>query len=585
MGLRRRGTGDGDTLVDGPTQGGSVQGSESVPWDLRVAGGSTAAEGEEVYAYRMRLRVATASGAIAFLCFMATDYLMTRTVGSDLGRVVSVRLVFEALLLIPVLLIRYAPLSRVELRIADCAAYGTAAVGVCFLCLETGGLTSQYYAGIMLVHVCRSAFLSEHYRDSIAPALAIVAPYPVVLALGGRYLPAIGAQWHQEAALAQFWIQLLFILCNAVFVGVGGHAAWSLRRRVYESRALGRYRLERKIGSGGMGEVWSATHPRLRRSVAVKVLHPLPEGDEFVARFEREVAATSRLAHPNTIRVYDYGATEDGILYYVMELLEGESLGSLVTRHGPLPPARAIHLVEQAARALAEAHQMGIYHRDVKPENLFVTRTSEDGDFVKLLDFGVVKMSGSGEHLTRQGAMIGTPEYLSPEAALGRAADARSDVYALGAVLYFCLTAESPFAESASDQLLFEHVNVRPIEPSTRLGSALPRDLEQVVLQCLEKDPRRRFQDAGALAAALSTCVDFGRWSALSAGVPAPGRESTERARERSGAKHGPTLVDSRSPASLVERLASHPVSSQARRSLRTRGLQASHYRREDEVG
>jgi eukaryotic-like serine/threonine-protein kinase len=260
--------------------------------------------------------------------------------------------------------------------------------------------------------------------------------------------------------------------------------------------------------------VWAAFHTGLGREVALKTLRPERADAVAVQRFEREVRAMTELTHPNTVRVFDHGVTDDGLWYYTMELLEGADLATLVAREGPLPPARAVYLVDQACRALAEAHARGTIHRDLKPENLFVTRAGTEGDFIKVLDFGIAKVLEEAESatLTREGTIAGTPSFMSPESAMGRPTTAASDVYALGAVLYFVLAGRPPFEQTALPALLFAHVSEAPAPPSDKRGEALPEDLEQVVLRALEKQPEARYPDAGALAAALSQCACAGTW-------------------------------------------------------------------------
>jgi serine/threonine-protein kinase len=266
-----------------------------------------------------------------------------------------------------------------------------------------------------------------------------------------------------------------------------------------------------------MGEVWVAYHNGLKRDVAVKILR----GDggnvtpAAVARFEREVSATAELTHPNTIRLFDYGVTDDGLCYYVMELVEGEDIARLVARAGPQPPARALYLVAQAARALAEAHAKGIVHRDVKPENLIVTRAGGEHDFVKVLDFGIAKRAAGREEagLTQTGWVVGTPMWLAPEAFEGTTVGPPADVYALGEVLYLLLSGKPPFEAKSFAAYGDAHTRLAP----GRLPDAIPEDLGAVVMRCLRKSPDDRFRTARELADALTDCHDAGRWSALDA--------------------------------------------------------------------
>jgi serine/threonine-protein kinase len=260
-----------------------------------------------------------------------------------------------------------------------------------------------------------------------------------------------------------------------------------------------------------MGEVWRAYHPGLKRDVAVKLLRP-DRDPSLGQRFEREVQSTIQLSHPNTIRVFDYGITDDGISYYVMELLEGCTVRDLVAREGPLDARRARHLAMQAAGALAEAHDRGIVHRDVKPENIFVTTVGRIGDFAKILDFGIAKAINSeeGGGLTRTGIRMGTPGYIAPEILAGHEATAAADVYALGAVLHFMLLGTPPFQSENGHSL--RSAQLEETRPSAPRRETVPTSLEAVVQRCLCPDPSARFTDAAAVLSALHACDDIGTW-------------------------------------------------------------------------
>jgi len=277
------------------------------------------------------------------------------------------------------------------------------------------------------------------------------------------------------------------------------------RRKVIETRTAGRYVLKKRIGTGGMGEIWSAFHPALKRDVAVKILRPDRMNADMIARFEREIAAMTDLSHPNTVRVLDCGTTEHGLLYFVMELVLGDTLKALVAREGPLPPARAIHIVRQTARALAEAHAHGIIHRDIKPDNILVTSAGGEPDFVKVLDFGIAKLVSEDDDpaLTHVGVVVGTPTYLSPEQAAMRHVDARSDLYSLGAVLFFALTGRPPFVGSLST-LLLAHLEEQPPFASTLSPHSISAALDAVVHTCLAKSPAERYLSALDLDVALA---------------------------------------------------------------------------------
>jgi tRNA A-37 threonylcarbamoyl transferase component Bud32 len=303
-----------------------------------------------------------------------------------------------------------------------------------------------------------------------------------------------------------FWLTLASAI--AVF---GSHRIERLRREALTARRLGQYRLKELIGAGGMGEVYLAEHVLLRRPCAVKLIRPERAGDQKnLLRFEREVRATATLTGWHTVEIYDYGHAADGTFYYAMEYLPGPNLEQLVGRGGPLPPARAVHLLRQVCRALSEAHAIGLIHRDVKPSNVIACRRGGMDDVAKLLDFGLVQAQGLGEgsnRLTLEGSVAGTPAYMSPEQAGGAdGLDARSDIYSLGAVAYFLLTGRPPFVRKTGVQVLAAHLH-EPPPPPRALRADVPPDLEAVVLRCLEKDPAKRFPDADSLERALAGCA------------------------------------------------------------------------------
>jgi serine/threonine-protein kinase len=319
--------------------------------------------------------------------------------------------------------------------------------------------------------------------------------------------PAVTPLMAGVLMLSTVW-WLAFASALAVF---GSHRIERLRREAVAARRLGQYRLKEMIGAGGMGEVYLAEHVLLRRPCAVKLIRPERAGDpKNLLRFEREVRATATLTGWHTVEIYDYGHAEDGTFYYAMEYLPGPNLEQMVGRGGPLPPARAVHLLRQVCRALSEAHAIGLIHRDVKPSNVIACRRGGMDDVAKLLDFGLVQAQGLGEgtnRLTLEGSVAGTPAYMSPEqAGGGDGVDARSDVYSLGAVAYFLLTGRPPFVRKTAVQVLAAHLHEPPLPPSA-LRAEVPADLEAVVLRCLVKDPAGRFADADSLGRALAGCT------------------------------------------------------------------------------
>jgi serine/threonine-protein kinase len=300
------------------------------------------------------------------------------------------------------------------------------------------------------------------------------------------------------------------------------HTIFGLRRQVRRAHILGQYRLEAKIGEGGMGEVWRASHALLCRPTAVKLLPPERMGEDAIRRFEREVQMTALLTHPGTVAIYDYGRTRDGIFYYAMELLDGTDLESLVRQYGPQPSGRVVHILVQICGALAEAHDLGLVHRDVKPANIVLSPRSGEHEFAKILDFGLVKAIPSelqlGSALSGANTITGTPLYISPEAIRApKSVDARSDLYALGAVAWFLLVGRPPFGGQNMLEVCSKHLQTAPEHPSTALGQPIPPDLEDAVLACLEKRPEARPADARALRDLLERSTAAGQWSATDA--------------------------------------------------------------------
>lgn len=291
----------------------------------------------------------------------------------------------------------------------------------------------------------------------------------------------------------------------------------ALGRRVSRARELGAYRVGELLGQGGMGDVYRATHRLLARPAAIKLIRPevlggrSDSGSVVVERFRREARAAANLRSPHTIELYDFGVSDDGNLYYVMELLEGLNLQDLVNRFGPLSPARAIHLLKQACLSLGEAHERGLVHRDIKPSNLVACRMGLAVDFVKVLDFGLVKMpSEEGEeqeNLTSPNVTTGTPAFMAPEVALGnRPVDRRADLYALGCVAHWLLTGRTPFEAPTAVGMLLQHVQEDPVAPSRASEVPIPAELDRIVLDCLAKNPDDRPADAAALYRRLSEC-------------------------------------------------------------------------------
>jgi serine/threonine-protein kinase len=293
-------------------------------------------------------------------------------------------------------------------------------------------------------------------------------------------------------------------------------------RRAHE---LGSYQLETLLGRGGMGEVWRASHRTLARPAAVKLIRRDTLANDpavaatAVARFEREAQVIASLQSPHTIELYDFGTTEDGTLFYVMELLDGIDLEALVRRFGPLPAERTVYVLRQVCASLAEAHRRGVVHRDIKPANIYLCRRGIEHDVVKVLDFGLAKQAVTEEGvaaavLTRANAVAGTPLYMAPEIALGQSpVDGRSDLYALGCVAFWLLTGRVVFEAATPTAAIVAHVQREPVPPSSLSEVPVPGPLDRIVLDCLAKDPAARPQNPEELTARLDAVPLGRRWS------------------------------------------------------------------------
>ena len=354
--------------------------------------------------------------------------------------------------------------------------------------------------GVLIPNTLRRAALATG-------ALTLVASGSMLLAWSRYELP--------DAARMAWVANLVAFLGVAAAASVFNSARLdSYRRAAQEARELGQYRVVRRLGGGGMGEVFLAEHRLLKRPCAVKLLRADRAHDStFVRRFEREVAAATRLRHPSAVQVYDYGRAADGSLYYAMEYLPGLTLEEVVARTGPLPPGRAVGVLRQLCGALGEAHALGLTHRDIKPANVMLCRLAHRADAAKLLDFGLVLEAGAAEsRLTAAGGLLGTPAYLSPEQARGGEVGPPGDLYSLGALAYFLLTARPPFGSLTALQAIHAHLNTPP-EPPSAHNPAVPREVEAVVLRLLAKAPAGRPSSAAEVEAELAACPCAGHWA------------------------------------------------------------------------
>jgi len=366
--------------------------------------------------------------------------------------------------------------------------------------------------GLMGILLYRAAVVPGDATRALWIGIVSVAPLPVVTyVIYSRAAPGSTVSSPMGyAAWAFAWCAFAVLLSSAT-----ARVIYGLRQKVSQARRLGQYTLEQKIGEGGMGTVYRASHAMLRRPTAIKLLAPERSGQIDLARFEREVQMTSQLASPHTVSVYDYGRTPDGIFYYAMEYLDGITLEELVRRDGPMPPARVVHVLAQVCRALEEAHGVGLIHRDIKPANILLCERGGTPDLAKVVDFGLVKnvMASGTAGVTLENVVVGTPHYMAPEAiASPERMDARGDLYAVGAVAYFLLTGKVVFEGDTAMDVFAHHLRSIPVAPSARLGRPIPAGLESIVLSALAKDPDRRPESARALREALLACADVAAW-------------------------------------------------------------------------
>jgi eukaryotic-like serine/threonine-protein kinase len=347
-------------------------------------------------------------------------------------------------------------------------------------------------------------------RRALLTALASVSAVPVVAAFG------IGPGTANEIDPLMYFFGLIFpYLLVVAMAYVGARVVYHLTTEVKRARELGSYRLEQKLGEGGMGEVWRARHRMLARPAAIKLIRPTVAGNaeaglshEAARRFEREAQVIASLRSPHTVELFDFGIAADGAFYYVMELLDGLDADSLLRRFGPTPPERTIPLLRQVCHSLSEAHSCGLVHRDIKPANIFVCRYGEEYDFVKVLDFGIVGAVQTADDKnpvhTRENALKGTPAFMAPEQAMGSAVDGRADIYATGCVAYWLLTGQYVFTADNAMGLLLQHAQTAPAPPSARSELTIPPALDELVLACLAKEPAQRPQTARELSLRLA---------------------------------------------------------------------------------
>ncbi len=381
------------------------------------------------------------------------------------------------------------------------------------LCARDHGVLLSPTSGWILLIFIYALFIPNTWRRAaVVISAMVIAPIALLCYAWMTDQMCYTIIYGNPEQLAE--IGLKMVICGAVAI-FGVYTINILRTEAFHAKQLGQYRLSRSLGAGGMGEVYLAHHYLMKRPCAIKIIRPEKAGDSNVlARFEREVHASSKLSHWNNIDIYDYGRTDDGTFYYVMEYLPGLNVSDLVNRFGPLPAGRTIHLLRQICDALNEAHSQGMIHRDIKPANVFAAKRGGFFDVAKLLDFGLAKPIASTEdsNLTQEGMITGSPLFMSPEQASGESEpDSRSDIYSMGVLAYFMLTGHAPFEYDRPIKVIIAHAHEAVVPPSEHVPS-IPHDLEAIVMRCLAKDPDDRYQTVQEMAEALDQCESVGTW-------------------------------------------------------------------------
>jgi eukaryotic-like serine/threonine-protein kinase len=389
--------------------------------------------------------------------------------------------------------------------------------------LEPTRLNLNGWIGLSWVAVWAPLFTVVIPTRPVKAALVTLASVSAVPVVIGFMVLTRRTTFAPSATEFFFWVVMPYLLVT-IMAYVGARVVYTLGKAVTEARELGSYQLVERLGQGGMGEVWRARHRLLARPAAIKLIRTPDGGDgrgagEVLGRFEREAQVTAGLTSPHTVQLFDFGVADDGTFYYVMELLNGLDLETLVRRHGPVPAERAIYLLRQVCHSLAEAESRGLVHRDIKPANLFVCQYGGEYDFVKVLDFGIAKVTHDAIEtgavgFTRDNVVHGTPAYIAPEQALGGApVDGRADIYATGCVAYFLLTGDVVFTGETPMAVVVHHAHTRPVPPSERSELPIPPALDRLIMDCLAKKPADRPQSARELAQRLSSIGGLSPWT------------------------------------------------------------------------
>jgi hypothetical protein len=456
-------------------------------------------------------------GSALIPLFAPLDVFMARMLFPDanLALVLGLRAIAIAGTLIAWWVARTPRFSERAARVAHAAGLVILAAMITGMAYELGGPSSIYVHGLTVIIMVRSATVPAPFRSALGHGLLVIAVFPIVFAGLYASAPAAHAHWLTRGELSLFVAQYLMVLASISCGALGSRASWLAQLQLFQARKLGRYRLQVPIGRGGQGEVWLARDTAAQRNVALKVLRSSRASPSALRLFEREAALASRLESPHTVRVHDFGASDDGIHYLAMEHLDGADLHALCLGHGPMPAGRVLRFAIQACRSLEEAHGKGLVHRDIKPSNLFAARVGDAHDHLKLLDFGVARSIEDDEALTRTGVLRGTPAYMAPECCRGEPATPAADLYGLGATLYELLTGAPPFT-GGDAEVIGQQLAAAP-DPVRLRAPAVDADLERVVMRCLAKDPRERFASAAELRVAFEACAASSTWTTADA--------------------------------------------------------------------
>jgi serine/threonine-protein kinase len=407
-----------------------------------------------------------------------------------------------------------------ELAIIDAVGTTAVSIGVGLFCYLLPDALMSLEDVVYLVLVLTQTFLVRAVIVPSGAARTLFLSFTGMLPLAaGMYRVAAMMEPSTGVPVSlRIFEPLTWLVISMLLTGLTSRVIYGLRRKVEQFARLGQYTLGEKLGEGGMGIVYRASHAMLRRPTALKLLPPDRAGASAVTRFEREVQLTATLTHPNIVTIYDFGRTPDGVFYYVMEHLDGLDLEALVRADGPQPAGRVVHILKQVVSALAEAHGAGLIHRDIKPANVVLCERGLARDFAKVVDFGLVRDLSRSTQDSTAGAVQGTPLYMAPEAIVAPdTVDGRSDYYALGAVAYYMLTGQPVFTAETLVELCAHHLHTQPPAPSTKgAGIASPK-LDALVLSCLAKHPHERPQSATDFLSALDGLDDVAPWTVADA--------------------------------------------------------------------